>query len=629
MCGIAGLMFREGNILPEQLIQMRDSLSHRGPDDAGIWINNNHTVGMAHRRLAIIDLSPAGHQPMADQMERLRIVFNGEIYNFMELRRELESHGWPFRTKTDTEVILYAYHQWGEECVARFNGMFAFAIWDSSAQKLFMARDRIGKKPLYYYHNEHMFVFASECKAILSFLHHYTLDSDALNCYFSFGYIPGEMCIFSGMHKMLPGHCLTYEPETDCMRTYPYWTLPLETHLRHKSVLDEESLLDELQILLEDSVRLRMISDVPLGVFLSGGVDSSLVTAVASKVSSSPVKTFTIGFPGGKNYDETPYASLVAKHFGTDHHLLPVPAAVDIDMLHTVAGHLDEPLADPSILPTYQVSQLTRRHVTVALGGDGGDELFGGYMWYRNGLQAERIMKNVPRWFRTPVASLASFLPPGVKGRNYLISHANDLCHYMVNARSIFDLAARRLLFKDDVIETIGIENMDRPEKYKQSLWLKGEDSVLKMSVLDLKTFLPDDILFKVDRASMAFALEVRAPWLDYRIIEFAINKVLSFHKVCLTGTRWLQRKLADRLLPASLDLNRKQGFVMPVHEWMRGSWGDMTLEVLNKSQAREWINADFVEALLRGQRRGYSNGVRLFACLMFALWLERLKTHS
>lgn len=624
MCGIAGIVTQEGHICPDQMAHMRDALAHRGPDDAGIWLNDSHTVGLAHRRLSIIDLSQAGHQPMGDESRRVWIVYNGEIYNFPELRNLLESHGHRFKTRTDTEVIINAYLQWGKACVEHLNGMFAFGIWDEATRELFLARDRIGKKPLYYYHKEGLFAFASECKAILPVLGGCKLDPQAVNAYFAFGYVSGELSIFEGIKRLLPGHFMLYQPEVGFLQTRRYWEPPIPSLLPDKRV-GEEVLLSELEDLLQDSVRIRLMADVPVGILLSGGLDSSLVTAMAARVSPSAVKTFTIGFPGGGKYDETAHAAIVARQFGTEHHVLPLEATVGFDTAEAVAQHLDEPLADPSIIPTYLVSQLTRRHVTVALGGDGGDELFGGYRWYRAGLLAERRCQRLPHWFRAAVASAALRLPTGLKGRNYLLSHAHDLSFFMCYGRSVFHPTDRSRLFASTVLDRLKTPDIERPEEDKGGLWLEGRDSVANMTLLDLKTFLPDDILFKLDRASMAFGLEVRAPWLDHRIVELAMHRVPSCLKVDLNGDRYLQRALGVKTLPHELDLQRKQGFVMPVHIWMRGTWGDFTMEVATSSRARQWIKPAYVAALLRGQRRGFSNGLRLFACLMFSLWLEGL----
>ena len=602
-------------------------IAHRGPDDSGVWTSSDRRVVLGHRRLSIIDLTPAGHQPMAESSGRLRLIFNGEIYNFQELRRELEGAGCEFRTHSDSEVILAAYRVWGQACVERFNGMFALAIHDEDAQRLFLSRDRIGKKPLFYLHEGTSFLFGSEAKAVLAGdgERAWELDPNGVNAYLTFGYLPGEQSIFARLKRLLPGHSMTYDLRSNQLTTWAYWS-PEMALARRKPVADVEQLLGELETLLEDSVRLRLIADVPIGVLLSGGVDSSLITAMAARRTSHPVKTFTVTFPGGGAADESAHARIVADHFATEHHELPLPRA-DVDELRAVAHHLDEPLADPSILPTYLISRLTRQHVTVALGGDGGDELFGGYGWYKQGVATDARLRRIPRLLRRAAGVAAGFVPPGVRGRNFVRAHSNDLCQYMISTNTVFDPSLRSNLLRP-VRNVIGKSHM-LPEQSRRTRWISGDDGVLQMSVLDLYTYLPDDILVKVDRASMAFALEMRAPLLDYRIVEFALNSVPSSLKVSPTGARFLQRELARRLLPSTLELNRKQGFVMPVNQWLNGDWGDIALDSIMSTEARRWIDPSVAKSLLVGQRKGRTNGGRLFALLMFGLWLEGLRDPS
>lgn len=621
MCGIVGL-FNKKMVSEKLLIGMRDKLIHRGPDDAGIWINRDNRVGLAHRRLSIIDLSLAGRQPMSDLEGNVQLTFNGEIYNFKLLRKELEELGWRFKTGTDSEVIIHSFRQWGEDCVQKFNGMFAFGLYDVINNRFFLARDRLGKKPLYYIHAAQRFAFASEAKVLLLAQDRsWQLDPNAMNFYFTYGYIPGDMSIFQGIKKLLPGHCLSYDANSGELRSWAYWR---PTPITHNDTMDIEELADNLEHLLEDSVRLRMISDVPLGVLLSGGLDSSMITAMAARISSQPVQTFTIAFPGGKTFDEGPYARLVARHFGTEHHELALTKDCG-DIIGNVARHLDEPLADPSVLPTFLVSQLTRKHVTVALGGDGGDELFGGYAWYRGGLDAERLMHVVPRLLRQMAGAVANYLPVGFRGRNYILSISGDMCHHRIVCSSIFSEDMRRRLYTP--LFFFEMENyLTVPETYMSKLWNHGGDTVQQMTLLDLLTFLPDDILFKVDRASMAYSLEIRAPWLDYRIVDFAMSRIPSKYKVNEADSRLLQKTLARRILPANLELNRKQGFVMPLHEWMAGKLGDIAVQAIAESDYARCFDLGFAAELLRGQRKGYSNGGRLFALLMFGLWLDGLR---
>ena len=369
MCGIAGIVSQAPVVDRDRLTAMRDTMTHRGPDAAGLWCSEDRRIGLAHRRLAIIDSSPAGEQPMLDPSGDCRIVFNGEIYNYLELRAELEREGVAFHTASDTEVLLAAYRQWDVDCLSRLNGMFAFALFDRRVNRLLLARDRAGEKPLFYRRDGSTIAFASELKALMADPDcPRRLDPDALDHYLAFGYVPDDMCLLAGVHKLPQGHALVYDLQTGAARTWCYWQLPDADG----APIETAALVDELDRLLLDSVRLRLIADVPVGIMLSGGLDSSLVTAMAARVASGRVKTFNVSFPGHRGYDEGPYARIVAQHFGTDHvEMAAEPATVDL--LPRLARQYHEPIADSSMVPTYLVSQMIRREATVALGGDGGD----------------------------------------------------------------------------------------------------------------------------------------------------------------------------------------------------------------------------------------------------------------
>jgi asparagine synthase (glutamine-hydrolysing) len=423
MCGIVGMAVRSPVGQPDVLTVMRDALVHRGPDDAGVWWAPDRRVGLANRRLAIIDLSPGGHQPMADVSGQLWITYNGEIYNYLDVRRELEGHGHRFRTASDTEVILESYRAWGLDCLSRLNGMFAFGLYDSVARRLFLARDRAGEKPLFYWHEPGRLVFASELKALMANpAFPRDLDLQALDYYLAYGYVPGDMCILRGVRKLAQGQAMTYELETDVRRGWRYWQLPEPPRVTRES---PDDMSRELEGLLEDAVRRQLVADVPVGVLLSGGIDSSLVTAVAARVSSAPVRTFTVSFPGHAAHDEGPYARLVAEHFGTRHTELAAKPAT-VELLPTLARQYDEPIADSSMVPTYLVSRLIREHAKVALSGDGGDELFGGYhhyRWIQRGAQLRRV---VPGPVRRLIGTASRLLPVGLRGRNHLMAFGGD-----------------------------------------------------------------------------------------------------------------------------------------------------------------------------------------------------------
>ncbi|MBS3820272.1 MAG: asparagine synthase (glutamine-hydrolyzing), partial [Phycisphaerae bacterium] len=402
MCGIVGIVDETPVELPV-LEAMRDALRHRGPDDAGLWRSPDGCVGLAHRRLSIIDLSPGGHQPMLDGEADLAVVYNGEIYNCAELRDELRAVGRTFHSTSDTEVLLAACRQWGTGAVDRLNGMFAFAAYDDRRRRVLLARDRAGQKPLYYRQTATGLRFASELKALLAepgCPRH--INADALEEYLAYGYVPGEMCMLDGVGKLLPGHQAVYDIATRSLDIEAYWSLPVDGPPERADAVE---LTERLHELLRDSVRRRLVADVSVGILLSGGIDSSIVTAAAAEVSTAPVKTFTIAFPGHGRHDESPYARLVAEHFATDHTELTAEATT-VDCLPELAGQFDEPMADSSMLPTFMVSRLIRRHATVALGGDGGDELFGGYPFHQL-IQRLGWMRCVPRAVRRAVRPVA------------------------------------------------------------------------------------------------------------------------------------------------------------------------------------------------------------------------------
>lgn len=617
MCGIVGVVSASPVIDKQSIVSMRDSMRHRGPDDAGAWWSPDRRVVLAHRRLAIIDLSSSGHQPMVDELGHLVVVFNGEVYNYRELRSELEARGHRFHTSSDTEIVLEGYRAWGLNCVSRFNGMFGLSIFDTRNRRLFLARDRAGEKPLFYYHASGTLSFASELKALMADpAFPRELDVEALNYYLTYGYAPGSMCMLKGVRKLPQGHAMTYDLDTDCLRVWRYWDLP---RLSTQGPMDEEALVDELEALIADSVRLRLAADVPVGIMLSGGIDSSLVTAAAARASSKPVKTFTISFPGYGAYDEAPHARLVAGHFGTEHTEL-VAEAGSVDLLPGLARQYDEPMADSSMVPTYLVSQLIRQHATVALGGDGGDELFGGYPHHSWIQQQEWSRAFVPGPIRGAArAAVSKLLPVGMKGRNYLIGLASDLPQTIAHINTFFDLGMRQRLLSPISIED-GSYPISAPESFKATMCLEYDSPLQKATSVDFRSYLVDDILVKVDRASMLASLEVRAPWLDHRIIEFAFGHVPDSLKATKTQRKVLLRRLAERLLPPELDLTRKQGFSLPLNSWFKGDWGDYMISVLREADPG-LFDRQTIQRLIAGQRKGYSNTNRLFALTMFELW--------
>ena len=618
MCGIAGFA---GADVPSRdvLVKVRDTMCHRGPDDAGEWRSVDGQVAFVHRRLSIIDLSPAGHQPMASADGTLHITFNGEIYNYRELRADLERRGHRFSTATDTEVILQAYREWGEQALDRVNGMFALALHDARERRLLLARDPAGKKPVYYRVDRGTLAFASELKALFAddrFPRE--LDATALDYYLAFGYVPGERCLVSGVRKLRQGHVLTFDLETGAWRERAYWSLPQPETFTGA----DEDLVEELERLLTDSVRLRLIADVPVGIMLSGGIDSSLITALAARASSGRIKTFTVTFPGHGSYDEAPYARTVAAHFGTDHvELAAEPASVDL--LPVMAKQFDEPIADSSMIPTYMVSRLIRTQATVALGGDGGDEVFGGYPHHSWVQQQSRLGTWLPDSARHAARKAVSRLVPvGTKGRNYALALTAAPPWNIVQFNVVFDAGMRRRL-----LTPLGpiVASGPSPEDYKAALCADRTTVLQQATALDFRTYLVDDILVKVDRASMLASLEARAPFLDRRVIEFGFRDVPDRLRATATERKILPRRLAERLLPPSLDLRRKQGFSLPLQSWFKGDWGQFITDVLTARDADLFDRTTVVE-LLAAQRAGRSNTHRLYALAMVELWRRHYK---
>jgi len=592
---------------PVALEAMRDTMQHRGPDDAGLWWSRDRRVGLAHRRLAIIDLSPGGHQPMI--AGDLAVAFNGEIYNFLDLRHELEQKGHSFHTASDTEVLLAAYQEWGAACLARLNGMFALALYDERNAKLLLARDRAGEKPLFVHHDGRRLLFASELKALVDapgFPRQ--IDHDALSMYLAYGYVPGEHCIWRGAWKVRQGEAVEYDVTSGEIRRWNYWNLPEP----EAAIVSAEELEQELETLLADAVRRQLVAaDVPVGILLSGGVDSSLVTAMAARVTPH-VKTFTVSFPGHPAYDESAHARIVARAFGTEHTELAASAA-SVDILPRLARQYDEPIADESIVPTYLVCQLIRQHAAVALGGDGGDELFAGYPHYSWLLRQERLRRFIPLPLRHVMsAAAAHLLPPGFRARNHLIGFRDGVGESIAHINLFFDHVTRRGLLGYD----------GRVERYRATL-VRGDRSLLRRATeTDFRSTMVDAYLVKVDRASMLTSLEIRAPFLDHRLVDFAFRRVPDELKATANERKILPRRLARRILPRELDIDRKQGFSLPLATWFTEGWGRFIEELLQESI----FDKKVVRSLLRGQRRGLRNENRLFALTMFELWRRQYR---
>jgi asparagine synthase (glutamine-hydrolysing) len=618
MCGIAGQLSTAPGADSAWVDAGIAALHHRGPDDGRVWRSADGRVAFGHRRLAIMDLSPAGAQPMV--RGSLCLAFNGEIYNFVELRRELEARGAAFTSHSDTEVVLAAYQAWGVTGLERLDGMFALALHDATQQVVHLMRDRAGEKPLFYRQQGGTLRFASELKGLLADpALPRRLDAEALDCYLGMGFVPGGRCILQGYAKLPPAHRLRFDLASGQAELQRYWQAPA---LASDAKADLGTLAKELEMLLADAVRKQLVADVPVGVMLSGGVDSSLVTALASRARQG-LRTFTVSFPGAGRLDESAHARLIARHFGTEHTEI-VAETASVDLLPPLARQYDEPVIDSSMVPTFLVSQQIRRHCTVALGGDGGDELFGGYSHYDRLLKLQRRAALLPLLLRRGVrAATTRAVPPGVKGRNWLQALGADFNREVPLVASYFDIRQRQRLLNAEMVtrDIAGFE-------VTRATPTEG-DLLQRATRLDFATYLPEDILVKVDRASMLHSLEVRAPMLDRRVLEFAFGRVPSAIKAVPGGRKLLLKELARRLLPPEFDRQRKQGFSIPIASWLDGgAWRNFFRTTLLDAPDGIFDRRQ-VEALFAGQARGRDNGERLFGLVMFELWRREYRIQS
>ena len=620
MCGIAGFVDRwdSGQARPvEERAAILDSMcriiEHRGPDDQGVTLDRGVALGM--RRLSIIDLA-GGHQPISGEDGSVSIVYNGEIYNFHELKDRLEAAGHQFKTHCDTETVLHGYEEFGPDCLKDLRGMFAFAIWDAKKQVLFIARDRAGKKPLYYSVTRGgSLIFGSELKVLLQHPDvEREIDPKALDAYFTLGYIPDPYSIFKNVKKLPPGHYLTFsEGRLDVKQYWDFNFNPSES-------LREEDYLEELRFLLDESVRLRLISDVPLGAFLSGGIDSSTIVGLMARHSAQPVKTFSIGFHED-SYNELKYARMTAQKFGTDHHEFFVTPEI-CSVVDELAWFMDEPFADQATIPNYVVSKLAREHVKVVLSGDGGDELFAGYTRYIVA-QNRASFDLIPKTLRQGLGPLSKNLPHGTKGRNYLFNISLDPVSRYLDSVSTFTSLNRESLYTRDFRDLVGTEGYVSSLFRDLSAKVTTGEPLDRLLYIDSKTYLPGDILAKVDRTSMAVSLEARAPLLDHKLIEFVGQMPAKLKLSGLESKHLLKKAVAD-LVPHEI-LNRpKQGFGVPIQDWINRQLRSRIRESLTepRSQQRGYVEPGYINVLLNEHERGrrdHSDG--LWALFMLELW--------
>ncbi len=599
---------------------------HRGPDDEGTFFDEHAGLGM--RRLSIIDLV-TGKQPIHNEGKRIWIILNGEIYNFQELRDALEKKGHNFYTKSDTEVLVHLYEDLGEGFLQKINGMFALAIWDRDKQRLFLARDRLGKKPLYYSILNDTLIFASEIKSLLQYpFFKRELDFDSLNMYLTFEFVPAPYAIFKGLKKLLPGHYLTFSK--DGCQIKKYWDISFAS----LSGVREDEIREELRERFKEAVKKRLISDVPLGVFLSGGIDSSSIVAMMRELSVGDIKTFNVGFED-KSFDESSYAQKVAKYFGTDHYEMTLHPNEMLKLIPEVANFLDEPLGDASIIPTYLLSRFTREHVTVALGGDGGDELFAGYPTYQAFKLADYYLK-IPKFLRKgliepavnalPVSTANISLDFRAKrfilGLNYSPEIRNSIWLGSFTPQEKEELLTPSVkgALKEDTFEIVKF--------YLKSV--KTKEPLEKILYLDMKMYLQDDILVKVDRASMANSLEVRAPFLDYTFVNFVTSLPVNLKLNCFT-MKYVLKKAMEQKLPPGIAQRKKKGFGIPVARWFKKELKNLVLDVFESSKIKRegYFNPQYIERLLKEHFEGKrDNRKLLWTLFIFELWREKyLKT--
>jgi len=624
MCGIAGKLYLRSDtpVVPETVARMCDTLRHRGPDDEGIYVDG--PLGMGMRRLSIIDLS-TGKQPISNEDETVWTVYNGEIYNFPELRVSLEAKGHRFYTHTDTEVIVHLYEEYEEDFVTHLAGMFAIALWDTRQKKLLLARDRVGIKPLYYSVGLDRLVFGSEIKALLQDGVPREIDPQALHDYLSFNYVPGPRTIFSHIRKLPPGHLLTCKSGDVKVRSY--WELHYQENVSKNGTHAEEEYCEALHDLLKTTVKQHLISDVPLGVFLSGGIDSSSLVALMREVSSQTIQTFSIGF-SEQSYDELAHARVIAKAFATDHHELVVRPQV-IDLLPELIRYFDEPFADSTAIPVYCVSKLAREHVKVALSGEGGDEVFAGYETY-SAYKFAALYQRLPKFLATSV------IPAMI--RRLPVSHDRVSFDYkakrFVNGALLPPVEGHywwKVIFTEEAkaaLYAAGSNGFADPVRLYHQVYEQctASDILTKILHIDLKISLPDYILVKADRMSMATSLEARVPFLDHRVVEFAAALPPHLKLRGLTQKKYILRKAMARHLPAQILRGKKRGFNVPIPVWLRGELRDVVHDVLSPQRVKEagLFNPETVSSLIQdheAMRMDYSRNI--WSLLIFSLWYD------
>ena len=624
MCGILGTINFNHAVDANRITAMRDTMPYRGPDSNGLWISEDKYCGLAHLRLSILDPTPAGHQPRISDSNRYVISYNGEVYNYIEIRAELEQKGYQFETGTDTEVILQAYIEWGKDCLDRFNGMFAIAIYDTETKTLFLARDRLGIKPVYYYQDDNEFVFASETKAILHGLDAKPeLNIELIDDYMSFGYIPGENTLHKGIKRLMPGHYAILQEGK--LAITQWWDLKFN-NTEDKGF---DHYLTESKKLLESAIDLRLRSDVPLGIFLSGGIDSSAVVGLLADKVKEPLKTFSIAYDFGKNFDETQYARMVAEKFGTDHHELKITPQQFAEFIPEYIHLMDEPVTEAAAISLFFVSKLAKEKVTVALSGEGSDEIFAGYDLYQ--------YMNVLEKYRGVVGQKGTELFAGISnkvlGESHKVSKYLNMATQPIEQRykgmSTYPDAQKQALYRQDFKQKLDdAKRATNHGQFSRQLFenTKHNDQLSKMLYFDTKTWLVDDLLIKADRMSMGTSVELRVPFLDYRLVEFAAT-IPSKHKIKKGEGKYPLKKMMEGILPNDIIYRKKMGFPTPLklmfQNELKGYARDLLLS--DNTKLHQFFNVERIKQLIEEHNANkYDHHKTLWQLVVLEEWLRK-----
>jgi asparagine synthase (glutamine-hydrolysing) len=623
VCGICGeLTFDGAPVSAETIVAMRDRLEHRGPDDEGVYVSDDRRAGLGFRRLAIIDVSPIANQPMANEDGSVRLAFNGEIYNFKSLRSRLVANGHQFRSQSDTEVLVHLYEDVGPKLVDEIDGMFAIAIWDTRQKQLVLARDRAGKKPLYVYQDRRRLVFGSEIKAI--FAHPdvpLVIDESQIAPYFSYGYVPHPATFYRGITQVDPAGVLVVDAHGR-VQSRQYWQLAFPKAGDERKV-DRRDARERVRALVTDAVERRLVSDVPLGAFLSAGIDSTIVVGVMSRLTNAPVRTFTIGFEDAPAFDETAAARQISRRFSTEHTEFRVkPSAVDL--VDTLIWHHDGPFGDSSAIPTFLVSQLTRKHVTVVLTGDGGDEVFAGYLRFQAALAADRVPG-----FARPLAQMALALLPDAPHERHLVARARRFVRFM-HLPLLERLMRWNSIFQDDLPSLLQADaGVDPLAHLARAIESSRDASPLnRLLAVNYASYLPDDLLVKTDRCSMANSLEARCPLLDTALSEY-VASLPDGLKLAGGKTKVILREAFADLIPEEIDRRPKTGFGVPLDAWFRGELRDYVRDTLLAPSAasRQYLKPPAVQTLIDDHQHGRANhGHRLWTLVTFERWLQQFR---